>query len=169
MVSTPDLKLTHPGYQCVLGHVTPRVHYVPVALDLSDLPARYLWAQNNQAQAREIAAAGAVYARDMSAERMWATYASLPLEEAREAYHAVGGAGVAVTGSDATDSTAGVTDSTGGVTDSTGGVTDVYQQLVRQLVPIYAYDTTKDTGGDKSHAGVLLPDGEQVRNMQSGA
>jgi hypothetical protein len=80
------------------------------------------------------------------AERMWATYASLPLEDARKAYHAVGGAGVAESGSE--------------VTDTTAGVTDEYRQLVRQLVPIYTYDATKETGV-KSHTGVLLPDGEQ--------
>jgi len=85
---------------------------------------------------------------------MWATHASLPLGEARRAYHAVGGAGVAQSGSE--------------VTDTTAGVTDAYRQMLRQLVPIYTYDATKETG-DKPHTRVLLPDGEQVRNMQRSA
>ena len=78
------------------AELQPWVHYVPVAWDLSNLAERYLWAQNNQAKAREIAAAGAVYARDMSAEKMWASYASLPLGQARKAYHVVGPATVGV-------------------------------------------------------------------------
>jgi hypothetical protein len=121
------------------AELKPWVHYVPVASDLSNLPERYLWAQNNQANAREIAAAGAVYARDMSAEKMWASYASLPLGEARKAYHVVGPA--------------------------TAEVTDEYRKLVRDLVPIYTYDATEETG-DKTHTGVLLPDGEKVRNLK---
>lgn len=118
----------------------PWVHYVPVASDLSDLAERYLWAQNNQAQAREIAATGAVYARDMSAEKMWASYASLPLGEARKAYRVAGTAPAAL-------------------------VSDEYRQLTRELVPVFTYDASEDTG-DRAHTGVLLPDGEQVTNMR---
>lgn len=114
----------------------PWVHYVPVASDLSDLAERYLWAQNNQAQAREIAATGAVYARDMSAEKMWASYASLPLGEARKAYHVAGPATEAL-------------------------VTDEYRRLTRDLVPVFTYDASEGTG-NRSHTGVLLPDGGEV-------
>lgn len=124
------------------AELKPWVHYVPVAADLADLPERYLWAQNNQAQAREIAAAGAVFARDMSAERMWAAFASLPLGEARRAYHVSGPA--------------------------TAAATEEYGRLVKELVPVYTYDATREAG-DKTHTGVLLPDGEKVRNMQKNA
>ena len=125
------------------AELKPWVHYIPVASDLSDLAERYLWAQNNQAKAREIAATGAVYARDMSAEKMWASYVSLPLGQARKAYRVAGPGPTATPGEE-------------------------YARLVKELVPVYAYDTTASatTTADKEshiHTGVLLPDGEEVR------
>ena len=121
------------------AELKPWVHYVPVAADLSDLSSRYQWAQANQAQARQIAAAGALFARDMSAERMWAAYASLPLGEARKAYHPAGPAAA--------------------------GLTEAYRASTRELVPLFTYDATKETG-DKHHTGVMLLDGEKVRETK---
>ena len=138
-MSTASLvfKVTSPMADFYDAELKPWVHYVPVESDLSDLAERYAWAQNNPAKAREIAAAGAVYARDMSAEKMWASYVSLPLGQARKVY-SVAGPPAAEPGEE-------------------------YAALVSELVPVFTYDATAETG-DKEHTGVLLPDGEEVKS-----
>ena len=118
----------------------PWTHYVPVAADLSDLEEKYLWAQSHQTEARDIAARGAVFARDMSAEKTWAAYASLPLGAARRAY--------------APSPTDGNKHGHLGDPPPAEGS---YESLVAQLVPVYAYDVAKH-GHESGHTGVMLPD-----------
>ena len=118
----------------------PWTHYVPVAADLSDLEEKYLWAQSHQTEARDIAARGAVFARDMSAEKTWAAYASLPLGAARRAY--------------APSPTDGNKHGHLGDPPPAEGS---YESLVAQLVPVYTYDVAKH-GHESGHTGVMLPD-----------
>jgi hypothetical protein len=122
------------------AELQPWTHYVPVAADLSDLQEKYLWAQSHQTEAREMAARGAVFARDMSAEKTWAAYASLPLGAARRAYSP-------------TPSDGNKHGHPGDAPPAEGS----YESLVAQLVPVYEYDVARH-GHESGHTGVMLPD-----------
>ena len=122
------------------AELQPWTHYVPVAADLSDLQEKYLWAQSHQTEAREMAARGAVFARDMSAEKTWASYASLPLGAARRAYSP-------------TPSDGNKHGHPGDPPPAEGS----YESLVAQLVPVYEYDVARH-GHESGHTGVMLPD-----------
>ena len=46
-------------------HLVPWVHYIPVAVDLSDLRAKFEWAESHPEETRRIAEAGTEFARRM--------------------------------------------------------------------------------------------------------
>ena len=46
-------------------HLEPWVHYIPVAVDLSDLKAKYDWAESHPQETQRIAEAGTEFARRM--------------------------------------------------------------------------------------------------------
>lgn len=58
------IKQVTPNVQWYYGALTPFEHFIPVKEDLSDLVEKIQWAKENDDEARSIAEAGAVFARE---------------------------------------------------------------------------------------------------------